>query len=84
MDKILKGYLDRIMSRIEAPPQTETLRARIGKILCELVEEKFTSTNSEGDEICPECEAEYPHLLKDGRWVCEECGHSWGGQTSHI
>ncbi len=33
-----------------------------------------------GQRKCPKCGNDYPHLLTDGSWYCDECGHRWAGQ----
>lgn len=39
---------------------------------------KFNSETEVKDEvICPKCENEYPHLLRNNEYSCDDCGHTW-------
>lgn len=34
------------------------------------------------DNQCPKCQADLIATLKDGRFYCLDCQHTWGGETS--
>jgi hypothetical protein len=83
MDKILKAADDIAAVFNVTQEWLEPGRSAVVKILKQLVEEKFTSTNIERDEICPHSDT-WTIIRADGSVMYKIPACIKGGQTSPV